>query len=98
MLYTVQIKNSNNLDTLFEKEYFDIQSKDKVQAFGLYNSQFVSAVTFKTLFNITEFNMLNLIVDNNTLGKISIDSSIVAVDLFSTCTRCSFTAVAAYGS
>lgn len=45
-LVTVQVKNAVNLDTLFEKEFFDITVKDKVQAFGLYNSQFISAVTY----------------------------------------------------
>jgi uncharacterized membrane protein YheB (UPF0754 family) len=98
LMNTVQVKNANNLDTLYEKPFFDITSKDKVQAFGLYGSKFISAVTTKFFFINATFNMLNLNLDIGSQGKISTDSSITAIDLFATCTNCSFAAVSTLNS
>lgn len=44
------------------------------------------------------FDMLNLNLDIGSQGKVSTDSSIMAIDLFATCTKCSFAAVAALNS
>jgi len=97
-MITVQVKNANNLDTLYEKPFFDITSPDKVQAFGLYGSKFISAVTTQIFFINAVFNIVNVNIDIGSQGKVSTDSSITAIDLFATCTKCSFTAVSTLNS
>ena len=45
-----------------------------------------------------KFNLLDLNIDIASQGKISTDSNIVAVDIFATCSKCSYIAVAAQKS